>query len=134
MRTVEDIHVNAAIMAYLLREVRLNGLPGALAERLAGVIVALGALAEVDPSAPENHVALAGVLQLQRATVEEIGRLWARTESPAHARWERDRVITTVGSDARQTRLVRAWERLSAGGAPDRLAPGSEDDESSSVR
>jgi alkylation response protein AidB-like acyl-CoA dehydrogenase len=124
-RTIEDIYVYAAVMAYLVREVRLHELPHAFAERLAAVIVALGALAELDPSAPENHVALAGVLALQRASLEEIGRFWARTESPAHARWERDRVLFTVGSDARQQRLVRAWERL---------APGGADDESSSVR
>jgi hypothetical protein len=124
-RTIEDIHVNAAIIAYLLREVRLNELSLALAERLASVIVTLGALAELDPSAPDTHIALGGLFDLQRPTVEEIGRLWARTESPAHARWERDRVLTTVGSDARQQRLMRAWERLAGSRA---------DDETSSVR
>jgi hypothetical protein len=111
-RTVEDIHVNAAVMAYLVREVRLSVLPLALAERLAAVLVALRALAGEDASEPAVHVALAGALDLARGPIDEIGRLWASTESPAHARWERDRVVLAVAGSARDKRRLRAWDRL----------------------
>jgi hypothetical protein len=95
-------------------------------ERVAGLLVALAALAEADPSAPDTHVALAGVLDLARAPVDEIGRLWAKTESPAHARWERDRVIAGVASEAREKRLRRAWDRLSSAREGDESSGGSE--------
>jgi hypothetical protein len=114
-RTIEDVHVTAAIFAYLLREVRLHGLPQIHAERLAGLLVALRALAAEDPSAPETHVALAGVLELSRAPVDELDRAWAKTESPAHAHWERDKLVLTVAGSARDKRRARAWERLTAG-------------------
>jgi hypothetical protein len=111
-RTVEDIHVNAAVLAYLVREARLFALPRTIAERLAGLLVALHALASADPGAAETHIALAGVLELERATLDEMSRRWASTESPAHARWERDRVLLTIAGNVRQERLLRAWERL----------------------
>jgi acyl-CoA dehydrogenase len=111
-RTVEDLHVFAAILAYLLREIRLHGLPRQLAERLAGILAGFGALAAKDPSAPEIHVALAGLLELSRPLIAEIDRVWGKTESPAHARWERDRLMLTVTDSVREKRASRAWDRL----------------------
>ncbi len=116
-RTVEDVHVTAAIYAYLVREIRLHALPASLTERFAGLLVALRALAGADPSAPATHVALAGVLELSRAPIDELDRLWAKTESPAHARWERDRLLLSVASNVREQRRQRAWERLAQAGA-----------------
>lgn len=115
-RTIEDVHVTAAVLAYLVREVRREGLPRPLAERLMGILMALRGLSTVDPSDPATHVALAGTLDLMRAPLDEIDRVWAKTESPAHARWERDRLVLSVASSAREKRRARAWERLAAGG------------------
>jgi hypothetical protein len=113
-RTAEDLHVLAATLAYLLREIRLHDLPRSFAERYAGLLVGLGALAAADLSAPETHVALAGLLELSRPAIVEINHVWGRTESPAHARWERDRVLLTVTTSVREKRLSRAWDRLDA--------------------
>lgn len=111
-RTVEDVHVHAAVYAYVIREIRLHGLGRPLAERFAGLLVALRALAAEDPAAPEVHVALAGVLSLARAPLEDLDCAWAKTESPAHARWERDRLLFSVAGGVRDARLARAWEKL----------------------
>jgi len=111
-RTVEDIHVTAAIFAYLIREIRLHDLARSFTERLALALVALRGLAVADPSAPEGHLALAGLLELTRPLLDELSRAWAKTESPAHARWETDRLVLTVGSGARDKRRSRAWELL----------------------
>jgi hypothetical protein len=113
-RTTEDIYLIASILAYLVREVRLHGFPPLHAERLAGLLASLRALAAADPSAPETHLALAGILDLARGPIDEIDRVWAKTESPAHARWERDRLVLTVAANVRERRRARAWERLSA--------------------
>jgi hypothetical protein len=111
-RTVEDLHVSAALFSYLIREARYHGLPRSLIERLAGLLVGLRALAEGEPSAPEVHISLAGIMELSRAPLEELDRLWAKTESPEHARWERDRLVLSVASTVRERRRERAWERL----------------------
>lgn len=114
-RTIEDLHVQAAVYAYLLREVRAHALPRALADRFAGLLSALVALAGADVTAPEAHVALAGVLDLARPSLDELDAAWRQTESPAHARWERDRPLLSVAGKAREQRLARAWERLAGG-------------------
>ena len=125
-RTIEDVHVTAAIFAYLIREIRLHALPAALCERFAGLLVALRALAAADPSAPDAHVALAGVLELSRGPIDELDRIWSRTESPAHARWERDRLLLSVASSVRERRRARAWERLTKpGGAVEESTGGA---------
>jgi hypothetical protein len=111
-RTVEDVHVQAAIYAYVLREIRLHALGRPLAERFAALLTALRALAAEDPTAPDVHVSLAGVLTLAGPPLDELERAWARTESPAHARWERDRVLLSVAGSVRALRLGRAWDAL----------------------
>src|SRR4029079_2530372 len=62
-RTIEDVHVSAALFAYLIREARHHALPRSLAERLAGLLVGLRALSSEPPSAPEVHIALAGLME-----------------------------------------------------------------------
>jgi alkylation response protein AidB-like acyl-CoA dehydrogenase len=115
-RTVEDVHVQAAVYAYAIREIRAHGLPDGLVDRLAALLVTLGPLAVADPAAPAVHVALAGVLALAREPLEEMDRLWGRAESPAHTRWQRDRLLLTVAGKAREQRLLKAWEALRGGG------------------
>lgn len=111
-RTIEDLHVQAAVYAYAIREIRAHALPPSLAERFAALLAAIHPLAAA-PSAPETHVALGGVLALARGPLDELDRVWAKTESPAHARWERDRLLLSVASNAREQRLAKAWELLS---------------------
>jgi acyl-CoA dehydrogenase len=108
-RTVEDIHVHAAALAYLIRETRAIDAPRPLQERLSAAIVALYSLAGSDPSAPEVHIALAGVLGVSKALLSDIELIWERSESPAHARWNRDKLIFSVAEGARGKRLERAW-------------------------
>lgn len=125
-RTIEDLHVQAAVYAYAIREIRAHALPRSLAERFAALLAALRPLT-ADPSAAVTmerdapyppalaaaHVALAGVLTLARGALDELDRVWAQTESPAHARWERDRLLLSVAGNAREKRLAKAWEQLS---------------------
>lgn len=116
-RTVEDIHVTAAGLAYLVREARASGLSRVLVERLAAALAGMAALAGWDALAPETHVALEGALVTARGLMGEVEVAWARSESPASARWERDKVLFDVANGARVKRLARAWEQLDAVGA-----------------
>lgn len=110
-RTVEDIHVHAAVVAYLAREARRLGWPAAWVGRAAAQLHALRSLATEDPASPATHIALAGALALGETLIGETESFWVG-EDPAAARWRRDRELLSVAAKARAQRSARAWERL----------------------
>jgi acyl-CoA dehydrogenase len=115
-RTVEDIHVQAAALAYLGREARLGGWPRELVEEILALLHALAGLAAASPRAPETHLALAGALALGGRLVERTGPEWARSAPEARARWERDAPLLTVAQNARTLRREAAWQTVAGRG------------------
>ncbi len=114
-RTVEDLHVHAAAIAYLAREARRLEWPRAWVERAAALLHALRALSAEDPSSPATHVALAGALAFGAGLADETGQFWEKAGGdPAAVRWRRDRELLRVAGSARMQRTARAWERLAA--------------------
>lgn len=112
-RTVEDQHVNAAILGYLVREARRLAWPSPWIERAAALLHGLRSIAGEDASAPATHVALAGALSLGAALIGDTEAFWtAADRDPAVARWRRDRELFAVAGAARAQRTARAWERL----------------------
>ena len=112
-RTVEDAHVHAAVLAYLLREARRLGWPHAWIERAAALLLALRALAAEDPSRATTHLALAGILEAGSALMSEVEVHWrAAPDDAARARWLRDRELMSVASAARAQRTESAWRQL----------------------
>jgi acyl-CoA dehydrogenase len=112
-RTIEDLHVHAAVLAYLLREARRLEWPRAWVERAFAALHAIGAIARLDASSPATHIALAGALEIGAALVGEADACWeAAGSDPAGERWTRDRALLSVASSARGKRLERAWERI----------------------
>jgi hypothetical protein len=101
-RTIEDLHVTLAVLAYLLREARARHWPAAFTEQLVATLVLLSELADEDARAPATHVALAGALHL-------APRLYADAQP---MRWQRDAALFEVAGTARRQRAERAWERL----------------------
>ena len=114
-RTVEDIHVQAAVLSYLMREGQRLAWPQGWLERLSAVLASLGRIADMPAAEPETHVALAGALALSAGLVGEANEFWQRAPAdPAAQRWQRDRELLLVASAARERRTQRAWERLRA--------------------
>lgn len=114
-RTVEDLHVNAAVMAYLLREARRLGWPRAWIERTLAHLEALRALAARDASSPATHLALAGALGNAATLLTEADHHWAGSnDDVAASRWARDRELLATASKVREARTQRAWERATA--------------------
>jgi hypothetical protein len=112
-RTVEDLHVNAAIFGYLVREARRLEWPGPWIERAVAVLHGIRALAGEDASAPATHVALAGALAWTAALISESEKLWGESAGdPACERWTRDRELLGVAGGVRAQRTARAWERI----------------------
>jgi alkylation response protein AidB-like acyl-CoA dehydrogenase len=113
-RTVEDIHVHAATLAYLVGAARLRGWPSGWIERAAAALQALARLAALDPLAPATHIALAGALAIGHGLVEDADRLWAAQEDEPARRWRRDRELLGVAAKAREQRLASAWRKVDA--------------------
>jgi len=111
-RTVEDIHVHAATLAYLLAEARARSWPAGWVERAAAALCALARLATLDPLAPATHIALAGALAIGRDLIEEAVRHWAERDDEPARRWQRDRELLGVAGSAREQRLAAAWRKV----------------------
>jgi alkylation response protein AidB-like acyl-CoA dehydrogenase len=114
-RSIEDLHVTLAVLAYLLREGRARRWPAAFNEELVAALSLMLQLARDDPGAAQTHVALAGALRIAHRLYAEASRLWeAAGADPAAQRWRRDAPLFEVAGAAREQRAVRAWERLTA--------------------
>lgn len=110
-RTIEDLHVHAAMLGYLAGVARRRGWPE-LVERIAAAIAAARAFAPEDRSDPALHVALAGLLDDAQRLADEIDARWSAVPSAERDRWVRDRALVRVAERARAARRARAWERL----------------------
>jgi acyl-CoA dehydrogenase len=109
-RTVEDVHVNAAVLAYVLSVARRFGWPREASERLLAILLAARAVGVAEPGARETHLALAGVLALGRRFLDETREHWALVESDERARWLRDVGLLSVAERARSARTETAWK------------------------
>lgn len=113
-RTVEDIYVTSAKLAYLVREARAHDWPEAFVEQLLAVLMAMRALAARPASDPLTHLALAGTLRSAGAAFDAADTLWAAEppEDDGASRWIRDRPLSQVAGKVRNTRRESAWRRL----------------------
>lgn len=115
-RTVEDAHVHAAFLGWLVQVARLSAWPRELVEEM---LALLGSLASITPEAPgpallapSTHVALAGVLALTARLIAATDAHWAAADETTRARWLRDRPLLGVAGKARAARREVAWQRL----------------------
>lgn len=111
-RTVEDLHVHAALVAYAIGAARLRRFPHELVEQLLALLVSIRTLGLAEPRAATTHLALAGVLASLHERLPELERPWAALADEEWRRWERDRAIFKVASAARTARRDRAWSKL----------------------
>ena len=115
-RSVEDLHVHAAFLGWLLQLARRARWPRALMQELLLLITATRALGTAAPDDPAIHLVLGGLLASSRRLREEIGPQWQLLDPTTRALWERDRPLLDVAGKARAQRLEVAWERLLAPG------------------
>lgn len=111
-RTLEDVHVHAALLGHLAAAAHRRAWPSVFQERVLAAIATTRALAAADPSAPGTHLALAGALAAARVLVDESSAHWASGDAETAARWERDRVLVMVADKARTARTASAWSRV----------------------
>lgn len=118
-RTIEDLHVNAALLGHAVRVLRASPdaeARGAIEDAL-GLVSALSALASDESGGAGAHLALAGTIRGVLRVLDELDRRAAGREDDEATRWRRDRALVHVAAGARARRTERAWELVDASGA-----------------
>lgn len=108
-RTIEDLHVTAAITAHLLRLGRAQAWPGALLARVVAQLELARSLAARPPADPMLHITLDGYLSQLRALVRDVDDHWPEDDVNG-TRWRRDTPLLTIADGVRRQRSLRAWE------------------------
>ncbi|MFE1594597.1 acyl-CoA dehydrogenase family protein [Nocardia sp. NPDC058705] len=111
-RTVEDLHVVAAVLGQLVRVARLAQWPAGPVEQLLALFAAVRGIGAQDPSSPGVHIALGGVFDRLTALRTELEPLWALVDPEVRKRWERDVPLLEVAGKVRAARLATAWRAL----------------------
>lgn len=113
-RTIEDIHVSAAILGYLVRIARQYGFPRSSIEQLLALIWLHQPLADAAPAEPATHLALAGARHLMESVLATLEPHWALAEPAVASAWQRDKALLQIAGKARTQRTLRAWETLTS--------------------
>jgi alkylation response protein AidB-like acyl-CoA dehydrogenase len=113
-RTVEDIHVYASAVAYLIGLGKRTGAPAGLLAEMVSMLVTLESLREAAPLDPNTHVAIHGVSEhLARLFASHaFAGMWDAASAEERGRWERDRKLLEVAQSARDARFQKAAVRL----------------------
>ena len=109
-RTIEDIHVSAAIVGYLFRTAVRFGWPRSIQEKCLGLIECFRALSAEDPKDPAGHIVLGWSLQETSRLMAEMDPLWETTDKDTRDSWLRDRKLMSIAGEARGKRLHSAWD------------------------
>jgi alkylation response protein AidB-like acyl-CoA dehydrogenase len=111
-RTVEDIHVHAALLGYLVGVARRKGVARDIVERLLALAATTRAVAAADAKAADTHVILAGLFALVAREVTAVEATWSAAPDDEWQRWQRDRGLLQVAGKAREARREKAWSLL----------------------
>lgn len=111
-RTIEDLHIECAVLAHLFRIGCLYGWPRSVKERIAAVIACARSLSLDNPSSPALHIALGGLNAQMASLLADLSGWWKTVDEKTRAAWERDSALLRVAEKARSKRLETAWSRF----------------------
>lgn len=111
-RTIEDVHVTAALVANVFQAAIRYGFPDELRTRLWAMLVLFRALADERANDSSVHLALAGAIFEVRHVLDDAKPSWARVPAEIRDRWERDRAILGVAEGVRTKRMETAWAAM----------------------
>ncbi len=113
-RTLEDVHVFAALTGHTLARLLARSGPAPLIERGLALGATLLTLGQQSPRAPSTHLALTAALDDGRALLHAAGPYVEEPGSPAAQRWARDLPLLDVAGKARRARAEAARVALGA--------------------
>lgn len=109
-RTIEDLHVSAAILAYLFNRAVRYGWGRDIKAGILACIESLRNLALQDVNAPALHILLGGVLGQVNQLLSRLQPLWDELDDTVRSAWLRDKRLMTIADKARKMRFEKAWE------------------------
>jgi hypothetical protein len=107
-RTIEDLHVLSAVVAWLYGVGQDGAWPQALRLRLLALLGGCAEVARHNASEPATHVLLAGLFAQFAALRAEIDAAMAAGPQPWAGLWQRDCNLLEVARTAREKRLEKA--------------------------
>lgn len=107
-RTLEDIHVLAAIAAYLAVTAMRRGFPDTLPATLLSALERLSVCAERAPADPLTHVLLAGAEQELLAAAAQVTQCVAADDDDFARDWRGNGMLLALAAPARAQRLQKA--------------------------
>jgi hypothetical protein len=112
-RTLEDVHVLAALTAWLFGVGQEQAWPQSVQLRLIGLAAGCAEVGRLCPGDAHSHVLLAGLFAQFEALRGDLDAAFA-TASDEHwqALWQRDKGVLAVAMSARQKRLEKALQHL----------------------
>ncbi|WP_275628633.1 acyl-CoA dehydrogenase [Pseudomonas sp. 273] len=111
-RGLEDLHVMAALLAWLYGVGLASRWPRELPLRLAGLLAGCAEVARHPVGDPATHLLLGGLFAQFDALTPALDA--AIAQGPEHwaQLWKRDRAVLALGGSARARRLDKAWAAL----------------------
>ncbi|MBL8739682.1 MAG: acyl-CoA dehydrogenase [Myxococcales bacterium] len=113
-RTIEDIHVQAALLAWLAGVAVRSRFAPEIAERAAALLASVRTLGRLSPVASATHLALAGASEATTLLLAASEPEWDRAGGDLRDRFRRDLPLLSIASKVRRARLDRA--RADVGG------------------
>ncbi|WP_342802092.1 acyl-CoA dehydrogenase family protein [Nocardia sp. No.11] len=111
-RTVEDLHVVAAVLGQLVRVARQAEWPAEAVQQLLALFAAVRGVGTEDPGSTGVHIALGGIFERLTRLRAELAPLWDRVDPAVRSRWERDEPLLGVAGKVRALRLATAWRAV----------------------
>lgn len=111
-RLLEDVHVLAALGAWLYGVGHECGWPTPLLLRLAGVLGGCAEVARHPVACVGTQAVLAGLFEQFRALEADLDAAFAANASAWEALWQRDRGLLAIANGARKVRLEKALTTL----------------------
>ncbi|WP_194816630.1 acyl-CoA dehydrogenase family protein [Nocardia sp. XZ_19_385] len=111
-RTVEDVHVLAATLGWLVRVGRQARWSPSTLQRLLAMVAMVRGLDLDAPASPGVHIALGGIFEEFDRLLAESDPLWQQADAVTRERWERDRPLLATAGRVRAQRLAAAWRRV----------------------
>ncbi len=111
-RTLEDLHVGGAIVAYVFGAAMRQEWSRGLREDLLQSLVTARSLALADPASAAVHLALEGWQRGRDGLLQRVDEEWRRVGGDEADRWQRDRALTRIAERVRAQRTETAWARV----------------------
>jgi hypothetical protein len=111
-RSLEDLYVLSALVAWLYRVGQQQHWPRSLQLRLLGLLGGCAEGTRQCPDAATSHLLLGGLFEQFEALQDDLGVALASGEPASAQMWQRDRGVLTLAASARQQRLDKALQTL----------------------